>query len=77
MTRAERIKALQARLAQLQLKKADLPRPPVVSPLPIGPMIAGMGMGGLPPIRIDLTVKAQNDPSVEQRVVNRINPAPS
>jgi hypothetical protein len=78
MTKAERIKALRARLAQLEMKKADLPRPAVASPLPIGPMIAGMGMGmgGLPPIKIDLTVKAQNDPNQEQRVITRTAPAP-
>lgn len=77
MNKAERIKALQARLAKLQLGKADLPRPSVASPLPIGPMIASMGIGGLPPIKIDLTVRSQSDPNQEQRVVNRINPHPS
>lgn len=79
MTKAERIKALRARLAQLEMKKADLPaRPAVVSPLPIGPMLAGMGMGmgGIPPIKIDLTVKAQTDPNKEQRVVGRTSPFP-
>lgn len=76
MKKADRIKALQARLAKLQLSKAELPRPAVASPLPIAPMIASMGMGALPPIKIDLTVKAQTDPTQEQRVVNRTSPYP-
>lgn len=76
MNKADKLKLLQARLAKMQLKRAELPaRPPVASGLPIGPMMSAMNIG-LPPIRIELAVKAQTDPNKEQRVAGMTAPSP-
>jgi hypothetical protein len=58
MTKAERLKLLQARLAKLRLKQAELPAP-VASP----GAAPAMFPQSLPPIRIELAVKALTDGS--------------
>lgn len=72
MNKTDRIKALQARLAQLQLKKAELPRVASPQPLPMSSMLAA----ALPPIRIELAVKAQPEPAKEVQVSGLSTPSP-
>lgn len=71
MNKAERLKLLQARLAKMQLQKAQLPKR-APAPLPVGSPL----MSALPPIRIELAVKAQTDPSKEQYVAGMATPSP-
>lgn len=62
MNKSDRLKALQQRLAKLQLGKAQA-APPVVSP------------DGIPPIRIEVAIKAIGDGA--QYVSDRATPSPS
>ena len=72
MKRSDRLRELQKRYAMMQLSRVQ---PPVSSP---GGATVTIGNSPvqLPPIRIELAVKAQNDPNQEQRVVNRTSPFP-
>lgn len=72
MKAADRLRLLQQRYAAMRLQ--DM-RPPTPANAPTVVSIGG-AQAQLPPIRIELAVKAQNDPNVEQRVVNRTAPYP-